>query len=118
VQAFAFTGYGAQSTVIQTNWYDWFQVTLPAGTPSITLSGAAADFSLDVSLHDPNMTLGYAATGATAGGDSVTISPSTPLAGGDYFVIIKPTSLSINAYGSGGMPASYVTMPYTLVVDD
>lgn len=118
VQAFAFAGYGATPSVVQTGWYDWFKVTLPAGTPSLTLSGASPDFSLDVSLDDPNSDLGYAATGATLSSGSVTISPSTPLAAGDYFVIVEPTSSNIDAYGSGGAAASYATTPYTLVVNE
>jgi len=97
-----------------TAWYDWYKITLTGGTPSITLSGASADFSLDVSLDDPSLLFGYAATGSTLTTGSVTIKPTTALPAGDYFLIVVPTFSIIDAYGKGSKPAAYATTPYML----
>jgi len=114
IQAYAFDGYGRPNSVISTGWYDWFKITLKGGTPSITLSGAPANFSLDVSLDDPNQQMGYAATGSTLATGAVTIKPAAALPAGDYFLIVVPSTSIIDAYGKGAKPAAYATMPYTL----
>ena len=100
--------------MISTGWYDWFKITLTGGAPSITLSGAPANFSLDVSLDDPERQMGYAATGSTLATGTVTIKPAAPLPAGDYYLIVVPTFGIINAYGKGAKPAAYATMPYSL----
>jgi hypothetical protein len=48
----------------------------------------------------------------------VTLSPSAPIAAGDYFIIVVPSSPFIRAYGAGATSAPYAMQPYTPTVTE
>jgi hypothetical protein len=115
ISAYEFGGYTSAANH-SSFVYDYYKVTLPAGIPTITLTGASPSFSFGVTFDDPkSQSFTYAAYGETGTAGSVSISPSGPVAAGDYYVFID-ADYTYRDYGKGTTPPSYMTQMYTLVV--
>ena len=115
ITASAFAGCPSSSdmTLIKS---DYYKVTLPAGVPTITVTGASPTFALDVTFDDPkSQSFTFAAYGATGSNGSVSISPSGPVAAGDYYVFVE-ADYTYRGYGRGTTPPSYLIQSYTLLV--
>jgi len=117
IKAYSFYGYGTNTNDFLNGWYDFYEVTLSAGTPSVKLTGVPQAFPLEVSLQSPSITDDASFDGSTLGSDSVTVTPPAPVLAGDYLVVITP-STTPHPYGKGAVPDAYATQQYTLTVTE
>jgi hypothetical protein len=117
IVAYSFYGYGTDRNDFLNGWYDFYKVTLSAGTPTLKLTGASPKVPLEVSLFSTDVRYDYDVRGFSDDTGSVTITASSPASAGDYWVVIQPEDAP-DPYGEGTVPADYVTQPYTLTVTE
>jgi hypothetical protein len=116
ITASAFAGYGSSASPVDLDLSDFYKITLPAGLPTVTLTGASPGFSLELGFQDPrSQSFSFAAFGETGANGSVSISPSGPMAAGDYYVFVQ-ADYAYRGYGSGTAPPSYLIQSYNLLV--
>jgi hypothetical protein len=111
VQGYLFAGYENSTSIASAAWQDWFKVTFPAGTATITLMDIAGDINSDVTLYDSLGELVSERNTANAGA-SVVMSQS--VMAGDYYVRVQPFDAP-SPRGTGSILPQYTMQPYTLV---
>jgi hypothetical protein len=116
ITASAFAGYASNASPPDLSLSDFYKITLPAGVPTITLTGASPSFSLELGFqYSESQSYTIAAFGETGADGSVSISPSGPVAAGDYYVYVQ-ADYPYRGYGSGTAPPAYLIQSYNLVV--
>jgi hypothetical protein len=112
IQASA-AAFSANGDLVTTDDDDWYAVTLAAGSATVTLSHAPADYYCDLQLFDPSVApAGNHPTSSGPGSDCKL--DATGLAAGTYTLDVHAYSLMTRA-GTGAAPPS-VTGSYTLAV--
>jgi hypothetical protein len=117
VQALMFAGY-TSDTINDTAWWQWYQLTLAAGSATVSITNVASDLTLEAYLYDAtnnaNTIHGYGSS-ASAGG-SISFMTSAPVTAGTYYIQLEPVTYTTHPYGSGTTPGAFTTQPYTLLV--
>ncbi len=104
--------HSASTNLVPTDAADWFKVTLPAGTATVTLSTVPIDFTCDVELFDSYGTGVGEKYNTTAGADCQL--DATDLVGGVYYVNVHQfAGVPVRAAGGIDVPA-FVKGQYTL----
>jgi hypothetical protein len=92
---------------------DFFQVTVQQGTATVTVTNVPSDMPMEGYMFPANPQDPSYGSGASNAG---TLKFTTEvMAAGLYYVVLQPYN-SVTAYGSGAIPPSYATQPYTIVV--
>ncbi|HEX3596076.1 MAG TPA: PPC domain-containing protein [Polyangiaceae bacterium] len=110
IHGYEFAGFENSSAPITSSWEDWFKVTLPAGSATITLSDLASDVNGYVTLYDAN---GVSLSSAYEGDQGASVVVTQTVTAGTYYVKINPFDLPYSQGNTSTVPA-YLSQPYTL----
>ncbi len=110
IHGYEFAGFENSAPPVTAAWEDWFKVTLPAGTATVTLADLASDVNGDVTLYD---SLGVMLKRTYESDQGATVVVTQTVTAGDYYVKVSPFT-GPDVKGQTSTVPAYLSQPYTL----